>query len=121
MIKNRKNISNIGRIIKIVLLIKNIGHEIKDIKVVDRVPNLVKLYERFGAVKPAEIKKNRLTWNFETMEPGEEEVVSYIIYSKIIPVGTIMIPKAVVHYTDIKEKRQVTYSNLLHVTGESMK
>ncbi len=107
--------------IKIVFFVKNIGREIKNVKCTDRLPRMVKLYERFGATKPNKIEKEKLVWNFGDLMPGEERVFSYIIYSKVIPVGTIRIPKAVLSYINTKERKQVVYSNELLVMGEAEK
>ncbi|MCL6500727.1 MAG: hypothetical protein K6T16_01685 [Candidatus Pacearchaeota archaeon] len=105
--------------LKIVLLVKNIGKEIKNVKCIDRVPHMVKIYERFGVAKPDKIEKETLTWNFGDLAPGEERVISYIIYSKIVPVGAITLPRAMVSYTDAKDMRRGAHSNTLVVMGEA--
>ncbi len=107
--------------IKIILFIKNVGSEIKNVKCNDTLPGMTKIYERFGAVKPDKIEKNRIMWNFGDLHPGEERIVSYIIYSRVIPVGTIIFPRATVSYTNIKDRRNIHYSNTLIVMGESIK
>ncbi|UZE93552.1 MAG: hypothetical protein IB618_02120 [Candidatus Pacearchaeota archaeon] len=104
--------------IKLVLLVKNIGQQITNVKCTDRLPHMLKIYERFGASKPDKIEKNTLFWKFGDLMPGEERVVSYIIYSKVVPVGTITIPKAVVSYINKKDMRKVVSSNSLLVMGE---
>ncbi len=107
--------------LKIVLFIKNIGEEAKEVVCTEKLPIITKLYERFGAMKPDKIEKNKIVWKFGTLSPDESRVISYIIYSKVIPVGTIKIPKAVVSYIDAKEKKHVVYSNELAVLGEAEK
>jgi len=107
--------------IKIVFFVKNIGKEIKNVKCTDRLPHMVKLYERFGATKPDKIEKGRLVWNFGDLMPGEERVFSYIVYSKIIPVGTIRVPKAILSYISLKDRKKVVHSNELLVMGEAQK
>ncbi len=108
--------------IKIVLVVKNIGREIKNVKCVDWLPHMInKIYERFGMAKPDKIEKNRLMWNFGDMMPGEEKVVSYIVYSKIVPVGTLTLSRASVAYTNNKDRRNTSYSNTLLVMGETGK
>lgn len=102
--------------LKLIVFVKNIGKEARDVALTDRLPHMAKLYERF-AVKPDKIELPRLEWNFGMLAPGEERVISYIIYSKVIPVGSIELPQASVHYIDFKERRKVSYSNKLFVTG----
>ena len=106
--------------LKIVLLVKNVGQDIKSVKCMDRLPRIVKIYEKFGAIKPHRIEKDSLAWNFGDLMPGEEKIVSYIVYSKVLPVGTITIPQAVVKYTDMKDRRKTSLSNRLLVMGESV-
>lgn len=70
---------------------------VEKISIVDRFPGIVKLYERFGAFTPDKIdeKNRRLEWNIESLQPGEERVFSYIIYSKIGVVGRFELSPAV--------------------------
>ena len=107
--------------LKLLLLVKNIGSEISEVKCRDTLPRMAKLYERFGVAKPDKIEKNYLGWDFGTLVAGEEKVLSYIIYSKIKPIGTIEIPKATLTYIDSKGKRCTKYSNKLFVLGEPEK
>jgi hypothetical protein len=70
------------------------------ISVVDKVPALVKVHERFGAVPPSKIdeKNRRLEWSIDSLQPGEERVFSYIVYSKIAPIGKFELPQATAVY-----------------------
>lgn len=69
---------------------------VERVNIVDRLPALVKIYERFGGDRPDRIdeKNRRLEWNFEKLEQGERRVLSYIIYSKIGVVGKFALPQA---------------------------
>jgi len=69
---------------------------VEKINVVDKIPSLVTVYKRFGVVEPDKIdeKNKRLEWNIESLQPGEERMFSYIIYSKISPVGKFEVPPA---------------------------
>jgi len=69
---------------------------VEKINVVDRIPSLVKLHERFGAIMPDKIdeKNRRLEWNIDSLQPGEERVFSYIVYSKVAPIGKFELPLA---------------------------
>ncbi len=69
---------------------------VERVNVVDRLPPLVKVYERFGSEKPTRIdeKNRRIEWNFETLNAGEVRVLSYIIYSKVGVMGKFALPAA---------------------------
>ena len=73
---------------------------IEKINVIDRLPALVKIYERFGGDKPTRVDedKRRIEWHFEKLEPGEVRVLSYIIYSKVGVVGKFALPSATAIY-----------------------
>ena len=74
---------------------KHVDH----IQVIDRLPGMTKLYEKFG-VKPDKIEHEtrRMFWNIERLQAGEERVFSYIIYSTINIVGRFELPSALVIY-----------------------
>ena len=64
------------------------------INVIDKLPPLVKLYERFGAITPDKIdsENKRLEWNISSLNKDEERIFSYIIYSKIGIIGRFELP-----------------------------
>jgi len=68
---------------------------IERINIIDKLPPLVELYERFGAIAPNKIdlKNRRIEWNIEQLSKGEERIFSYIIYSKIGVIGKFELPK----------------------------
>jgi hypothetical protein len=69
---------------------------LQKINIIDKLPPLVKLYERFGAILPDKIdeKNKRMEWNVESLNKGEERIFTYIIYSKIGIVGKFELPSA---------------------------
>jgi len=73
---------------------------VEKISIVDRFPGIVKLYERFGAFPPDKVDhlNRRLEWNIESLQPGEERVFSYIVYSKVGVVGRFELPPTVAVY-----------------------
>ena len=73
---------------------------VERVNIIDRLPSLVELYERFGGDTPSKIdKKNRtLEWNFEKLQVGETRVLSYVIYSKVGVIGRFALPTARVIY-----------------------
>jgi len=69
---------------------------LENVSVIDRLPPLVKLYEKFGAEHPRKVdeKLKRLEWGFEKLEAGEVRLISYIIYSKVGVLGKFALPSA---------------------------
>lgn len=67
---------------------------VKNIKIIERLPATVKLYEGFGKL-PDKIDKDsrRLIWHIAHLNAGEEKVYSYIIYSKLNVVGRFELPQ----------------------------
>ena len=59
---------------------------VEKINVVDKLPPMVKLYERYGTIAPDRIdeKNRRVEWNIESLNVNEETILSYIVYSKIV-------------------------------------
>jgi len=68
---------------------------VEGIQIIDRLPGVTQLYEKFG-VKPDRIDSasRRLFWNIDKLNAGEERVFSYIIYSKMKVVGRFELPAA---------------------------
>jgi hypothetical protein len=68
---------------------------LEDITIIDKLPPLVKIYEKFGQEKPSKIdeKGKRLEWKYEKLEPGEIRMMTYIIYSKVGVLGKFALPE----------------------------
>ena len=83
-----------------VSLFVNAKKFVEKVSLIDRLPPLVKIYERFSGENPvrADEKKKKIEWNFEKLEAGEKRMVSYVIYSKIGVLGKFAIPSAVAIY-----------------------
>jgi len=79
-----------------VSVLVNAKKYIERINIIDKLPNLVKVYERFGGEKPSKIdeKNKKIEWYFEKLEQGETRMMSYIVYSKIGVVGKFALPSA---------------------------
>ena len=71
--------------------------DVKNIQVIDRLPGMMKLYDKFGT-KPSKLDATtrRMFWNIDHLRTGEERVVSYIIYSTVSVVGRLELPPALV-------------------------
>lgn len=85
--------------LKVVLRLKSRKY-IEKIRIVDKLPPMVKLFERFGAISPDKIDETnrRIEWDIESLNKGEERTVSYIIYSKIGIIGKFELPSATAIY-----------------------
>jgi hypothetical protein len=68
----------------------------ENIHIIEKLPHLVELYPKFGAIAPdnVDLRNRRLEWNIKSMNSGEEKIFSYIIYSKIGVVGKFELPCA---------------------------
>lgn len=95
---------------------------VEKIEVLDKLPPIVKLYERYGTIAPDRIdeKNKRLAWNIESLNAGAETVLSYIIYSKIGVVGKFELPTATAVY-EKQGKIKETSSNKVFFVNEPRK
>lgn len=94
----------------------------ENVSVTDRVPNLVKLHERYQTLTPDRYdeKTKRMEWNLGSMNAGELRVFSYVVYSPVGVVGRFNIPKARLVYE--KAGRVVeAYSNEVVFLSEQTK
>jgi hypothetical protein len=80
--------------LKVTLRVKARKH-VEDIQVIDMLPGMTMLYEKFG-IKPDKIDHapRRIHWKIDRLNAGEERVYSYIIYSKVRIVGRFELPSA---------------------------
>lgn len=64
------------------------------VTIIDRLPYLAKIYEKFGPEMPSKVdeKNRRIEWHYEKLMPGETRVLSYIIYSKVGILGKFALP-----------------------------
>jgi hypothetical protein len=83
-----------------VMILVEAKNFIEKISIIDRLPFLTKVHEKFGGEQPSRIdeKNKRMEWNFERMQPGERRVFSYIIYSRIGVLGKFALPPATAVY-----------------------
>ena len=71
--------------------------DVENASLIDKVPAIVKIYRKFGMIKPDKIdaQNRRIHWNIGDLNAGEERVITYIIYSKVGVVGKFSLPEAV--------------------------
>jgi len=84
------------RIVLYVRALKNI----QKVSITERIPGIVKIFKKFGLIEPTNIdeKKRIVEWKFDSMNAGEERVVSYIVYSKIGIFGKFELAPAIAIY-----------------------
>jgi len=89
------------------------------ISVIDRLPPLVKLHERFAGEHPSKIdeKNRRIEWELGNLDKGEVRVLSYIIYSKVGILGKFSLPNATSVY-ESKGKIEEAVSNRAFFVAE---
>lgn len=96
---------------------------IEKVSIIDRLPSLVKLYEKFGGEnlpKNVDEKNRRIRWEFEKLERGETRMLSYIIYSKIGVLGRFALPKVTAIF-EREGKIKETESNRAFFVAEPRK
>ncbi len=73
---------------------------VEHLSVIDKIPRMVKIYERFGSITPDKVdhQNRRIEWNIESLNPNEERIFSYIIYSKFGVLGKFELPRTKVTY-----------------------
>jgi len=94
--------------LKVTILVEAKSY-IEKISIIDRLPFLTKVHEKFGGERPSRIdeKNKRIEWNFEKLQAGERRVFSYIVYSKIGVLGKFALPSATAVYERDGNVREV--------------
>lgn len=98
---------------------------IKDIKIVDILPNILKLSTEFGTLKPNKVQKgeksSRMIWNIDELEPGEERIISYKVHPGLSFFGRFVLPSALLRYRSKERKIIDTKSNKVVFFSEGKK
>jgi len=102
--------------LKVMLRVKSKGF-VERISIVDKLPHLVNLYDKFGAIAPDDIdlKNRRVEWGIESLNKGEERVFSYIIYSKIGVIGRFELPSARAVYEREGRVKEVSSNRAFYI------
>ncbi len=90
---------------------------VERIVIIDKLPNIVELYKKFGLIHPDKIDLNnkRLEWNLQSLNKGESRIFSYIIYSKIGVVGRFELPEAKAIYEQDGKIKEVSSNRSFYV------
>lgn len=92
--------------LKVILDIKNrTGKLLKNIRVIERAPTITEVEDDFtlGTLAPSKVIKNAsrgtlIRWDFATIEPYEERLITYTIRSKLSILGELKLPSTIVKY-----------------------
>ena len=105
-----------------VTVVARAREHIDRVNIIDQLPPLVKIYEKFGGEPPTRVntKTNRIEWNFNKLEQGESRTLSYVIYSKIGVLGKFALPSATAIY-DRDGKIHESQSNKAFFVAEQSK
>ncbi|MBI2650656.1 hypothetical protein HYX04_05080 [Candidatus Woesearchaeota archaeon] len=126
----RKGIGNVGMSeggiseAKIVVRVKNrSANQITDIEVMDNLPHIAHVERELsiGSMQPHAILKHpkkglMIKWNIETLEAGDERVLSYRMKSRLPILGELSLPAASAR-TKVGEKVIISNSNRVSVGG----
>jgi len=95
---------------------------IERVSLIDRLPPLVKVYEKFGSEKPLRVneKEKKIEWGFEKLEAGEKRIITYVIYSKVGVLGKFALPRTTAIYEKEGEIHE-TESNKAFFIAEQRK
>lgn len=101
-----------------VSLVVSAREYVEKVRIVDRLPPLVKLYGKFGMEQPAKVdeSKRRLEWNFQKLEEGERRYLTYVIYSKVGVLGRFALPSATAFYEKSGELKDSQSNRAFFVT-----
>jgi hypothetical protein len=104
---------------KVILLVKNTGKEVSNAKIIESIPPFTEIMgDRFGTIKPAEIRKHSVIWDIPFMAAKEEFILSYIVYSKVSILGKIDVAPAIATYQITKDRMQESKSNSIFILTE---
>ena len=92
---------------------------LEKVRIIDRLPRMTKIYEKYGT-KPDKIDKKtrQILWEINKLNAGETRTFTYIIYSKINVIGRFELPAARVAY-ESSGKKEVIFSNKAYFAQES--
>lgn len=91
------------------------------IQIVDTLPGMTVLYEKFGKMPDRiENTSRRLFWDISSLNAGEERVISYIIYSKLKVVGRFELPAATAVFNHEGRIKEAWSNRTFFVSGQTV-
>jgi len=96
---------------------------VERVNVIDRLPPITKLHERFGGEMPKKIdaKNKRIEWYFDRLQAGESRVISYIIYSKVGVLGKFVLPTTTAIYEKDGEVHEAESNRAFFIAEQARK
>jgi hypothetical protein len=96
---------------------------VEKVNIIDRLPPLVKLHERFGGEMPRKVdeRNRRMEWHFDRLQEGESRIISYIIYSKVGVLGKFALPTATAVYERDGEVHEAESNHAFFITDQAKK
>ncbi|MFT4312718.1 MAG: hypothetical protein ACMXYF_05830 [Candidatus Woesearchaeota archaeon] len=116
--KRIETVSTDGAIkkIKVILDVKNrTKRHLEDVKIIERIPNITEIEKDFavGTLRPAKIithphKGTVARWEFSSVDPYEERIITYTIKSKLSILGDLKLPPTVIKYETFGHTRTIS-------------
>jgi len=93
---------------------------IENVSIIDRVPAIVKIYKKFGLIKPDKIDatSRRIHWNIGDLAAGEERVFNYVVYSKVGVVGKFSLPEALAVFEKNEKIHEVESNKVFFMSDQ---
>ncbi len=106
-----------------VSIVVNARKFVERVNIIDRLPPITKLHERFGGEKPKKIDvhNRRIEWSFDRLQEGETRVISYIIYSKIGVLGKFVLPTTTAIYERDGEVHEAESNQAFFIAEQARK
>ena len=101
--------------VKVLLHIKNNGATVKNLHIMDNIPNDLEIPHEYMTLKPTSIRKGMtgatIIWEIPELLKGEERVISYKLKPKTMNVNRLVFTKAICRYKNSLGKLSVSRSN----------
>ncbi len=93
---------------------------IENVTLIDKVPAIVKIYKKFGMVKPDKIdaESRRIHWHVGDLNAGEERIFTYIVYSKVGVVGKFSLPEALAVFEKDEKIHEVDSNKVFFMSDQ---
>ena len=106
-----------------VSVIVNARKFVERVNVIDRLPPLVKLHEKFGGEMPRKVDEGnrRIEWHFDKLQEGETRILSYIIYSKVGVLGKFALPTTTAVYEKDGQVHEAESNNAFFIADQIKK
>jgi len=95
---------------------------VEKIRLIDRLPPMVKVFEKYGILPEKTDEKNRrMEWSITSLSRGEERTVSYIIYSSVGVLGRFELPRAEAFYEYAGKVKEASSNRAFYVNEPGLR